>query len=125
MRDLANEGARRAQEDAERANRAKDKFLANLSHELRTPLAPVLMCASALEHECSIEPEFRQQLGMMPRNVELEARLIDDLLDMTRASHGKLQLLDSGPVDVHSLLKHTEQSYAVMQRRSPLILSSH
>ena len=105
----ANEVARSALEDAERANRIKDKFLANLSHELRTPLTPVLMCAAALEQELTIAPEFRQQLAMVRRNVELEARLIDDLLDMTKASHGKLQLLASGPVDVHSLLMHTEQ----------------
>ena len=45
----------------------------------------------------------------MRRNVELEARLIDDLLDLTKVSHGKFQLLVSGPVDVHSLLGHTEQ----------------
>ena len=105
----AHEEAHRAREDAERANRAKDNFLANLSHELRTPLTPVLMCAAALEQERGIEPEFRQQLGMMRRNVELEARLIDDLLDLTRAAHGKLQLLQSSPVDIHSLLRHTEQ----------------
>ena len=105
----AHEEARRAREDAERANRAKDNFLANLSHELRTPLTPVLMCAAALEQELAIEPEFRQQLGMMRRNVELEARLIDDLLDVTRAAHGKLRLLQSSPVDIHSLLRHTEQ----------------
>jgi signal transduction histidine kinase/ActR/RegA family two-component response regulator len=105
----AHEEARRAREDAERANRAKDNFLANLSHELRTPLTPVLMCAAALEQEGAIEPEFRQQLGMMRRNVELEARLIDDLLDLTRIAHGKLQLVRCGPVDVHSLLLHTEQ----------------
>ena len=105
----AHEEARHAREDAERANRAKDTFLANLSHELRTPLTPVLMCAAALEQEGAIEPEFRQQLAMMRRNVELEARLIDDLLDLTRVAHGKLQLLESGPVDLHSLLMHTEE----------------
>jgi len=106
---VAHEQARRAREDAERANCAKDSFLANLSHELRTPLTPVLMCAAALEQESAIKPEFRQQLGMMRRNVELEARLIDDLLDLTRIAHGKLQLVRSGPVDVHALLLHTEQ----------------
>src|SRR5207302_2447214 len=98
-----------AKNDAERANRAKDKFLAALSHELRTPLTPVLLCATALEQEPGIEPELRRQFGMMRRNVELEARLIDDLLDLTRVSHGKLRLLVSGPVDVHSLLAHTER----------------
>jgi PAS domain S-box-containing protein len=101
--------ARAAREEAERANRAKDIFLANLSHELRTPLTPVLMCAAALEQESAIEPQFRQQLGMMRRNIELEARLIDDLLDLTMAMHGKLQLLQFDPVDIHSLLTHTQQ----------------
>ena len=98
-----------AKNEAERANRAKDEFLAALSHELRTPLTPVLMSAAALEKEPGIEPKLRRQFGMMRRNVELEARLIDDLLDLTRVSHGKLQLRLSGPVDVHSLLRHAEQ----------------
>src|SRR5437660_400461 len=83
---------KRAQAEAEHANRAKDKFLAALSHELRTPLTPVLMCAAALEGESALQPEYREQLGMMRRNVELEARLIDDLLDLTRISRGTLQL---------------------------------
>ena len=98
-----------AREDAERANHAKDNFLASLSHELRTPLTPVLMCVAALEQETAIQPEFRQQLAMMRRNVELEARLIDDLLDVSRVALGKLQLLQSGPVDIHALLMHTEE----------------
>ena len=106
---LVHAEAHHAREEAERANRAKDTFLAALSHELRTPLTPVLMCVAALEGEPSIEPEFRAQLSMIRRNVELEARLIDDLLDLTRVAHAKLRLVRSGPVDVHSLLLHTEQ----------------
>ncbi|MEY2545438.1 MAG: hypothetical protein QOG48_555 [Verrucomicrobiota bacterium] len=98
-----------ARDEAERANHAKDNFLAALSHELRTPLTPVLMSAAALEQKATLDPELRQQLGMMRRNIELEARLIDDLLDLTRVSHGKLNLVVSDPVDVHSLLQHTEQ----------------
>src|SRR5207249_1483070 len=100
---------RAAREDAERANKAKDAFLANLSHELRTPLTPVLFSASALEQNEPIESELRQQLAMIRRNIELEARLIDDLLDLTRIAKGKFQLVQSGPVDIHSLLKHAEQ----------------
>src|SRR5436190_1565579 len=99
----------KAKTEAERANHAKDKFLAALSHELRTPLTPVLMSAAALEQKPGIEPELRQQFGMMRQNVELEARLIDDLLDLTRVAHGKLRLRMSGPVDVHALLAQTEQ----------------
>jgi signal transduction histidine kinase len=106
---LAHAEARQAREEAERANCAKDNFLAKLSHELRTPLTPVLMCVTSLEQEKSIEPEFRAQLGMIRRNVELEARLIDDLLDLTGVAHAKLRLVRSGPVDVHSLLLHTDQ----------------
>jgi PAS domain S-box-containing protein len=99
---------KRAQAEAEHANRAKDKFIAALSHELRTPLTPVLMCAATLERETALQPEYREQLGMMRRNVELEARLIDDLLDLTRISRGTLHLqLD--PTNVHSLLLHAEQ----------------
>ena len=82
----------RAKEEAEAANRAKDDFLAALSHELRTPLTPVLLTATALENDPSISEDLRQQLSLMRRNVELEARLIDDLLDLTRIARGKLQL---------------------------------
>lgn len=105
----AEERTRRAREEAEHTNRAKDNFLAALSHELRTPLTPVLMAAAALEQEPAIQPQFREQLGMMRRNIELEARLIDDLLDLTRVSRGKLKLTIAGPIDVHALLVHTEQ----------------
>jgi len=100
---------RAAREEAERANKAKDVFLANLSHELRTPLTPVLLSTSALEQDEQIESELRQQLAMIRCNIELEARLIDDLLDLTRVAKGKLQLVHSGPVDIHSLVKHAEQ----------------
>ncbi len=95
-----------AQAEAEEANRAKDRFLATLSHELRTPLTPVLMSAAALEQEPDLQPEVREQLAMMRRNIELEARLIDDLLDLTRVARGKLDL-QIGPANIHSLLEHT------------------
>src|SRR4029077_15618789 len=85
---LAHAEARHARDEAERANCAKDDFLAILSHELRTPLTPVLMCATALEREEAIEPELRAQLSMIRRNVQLEARLIDDLLDLTKIARG-------------------------------------
>ena len=106
---LAHAEARHARHEAERANCAKDDFLATLSHELRTPLTPVLMCVAALEQEKAIEPVLRAQLGMIRRNVELEAQLIDDLLDLTKIARGKLHLVRSGPVDVHSLLAHTKE----------------
>ncbi|HEY1686007.1 MAG TPA: ATP-binding protein [Tepidisphaeraceae bacterium] len=83
---------RMAKELAERSNMAKDNFLAALSHELRTPLTPVLIAAEALQNDPEIPPRLRDELALIRRNVELEARLIDDLLDLTRIARGKLQL---------------------------------
>lgn len=74
------------------ANAAKDRFLAALSHELRTPLTPVLLAASALESREDLPEDIRQEVGMIRRNVGLEAQLIDDLLDVTRVAQGKLSV---------------------------------
>lgn len=99
----AEEAAREARAEAERANRAKDDFLAALSHELRTPLTPVLMAAESLCLDSDLPPEMRATLSMIQRNISLEARLIDDLLDLTRISHGKLALRLQA-ADAHSLI---------------------
>lgn len=82
------------------ANRAKDDFLAMLSHELRTPLGPALLLASDSADDPAIPEVLRRRFDEIARHVELEARLIDDLLDLTAITNGKL-LLDSKPVDVH------------------------
>ncbi|HWM26452.1 MAG TPA: ATP-binding protein [Chthoniobacterales bacterium] len=94
-----------AKKAAEEANQAKDHFLAMLSHELRTPLTPVLMTIAALRREPDLKEELRHDLEMLQRNVELEALLIDDLLDLTRIAHGKLEL-HSDAVDVHGTIDH-------------------
>jgi len=90
---------------AEAASQAKDHFLAALSHELRTPLAPVLMRVAALARSPDLPEGLRADLRMIQRNVELEAKLIDDLLDLTRVSRGKL-VLHFETTDVHALLEH-------------------
>jgi PAS domain S-box-containing protein len=77
---------------AEEASRAKDQFIAVLSHELRTPLTPVLMGVALLEADPRLAGRSREMLEVMRRNVELESRLIDDLLDVTRGTHGKVLL---------------------------------
>ncbi len=88
-----------------RSNLAKDQFLAMLSHELRTPLTPVLASALALENEPALPEGIHESLQMIRRNVELEARLIDDLLDLTRIDRGKVQL-NFEVVDAHTLLQN-------------------
>ena len=98
----------RAKESAEAANAAKDRFLATLSHELRTPLNPVLLWADDVLSHANLPPDLVDGLKMVCRNVELEARLIDDLLDLTRIARGKLQL-QLQETDVHDLLQHAIQ----------------
>ncbi|HEY2799681.1 MAG TPA: MASE1 domain-containing protein [Chthoniobacterales bacterium] len=74
------------------ANKTKDDFLAMLSHELRTPLTPVLALVDLLEGDSPPSDTMRQSLSIIRRNVQLESRLIDDLLDLTRIARGKLSL---------------------------------
>jgi PAS domain S-box-containing protein len=92
-----------AKELAEAASRAKDRFLAVLSHELRTPLTPVLIAVTSLL-ESKPEAPLLQTLEMIRRNIELEARLIDDLLDLSRIARGRLRL-ELEVVDIHKLIR--------------------
>lgn len=86
------EALRAAKEAAEESSRAKDRFLAVLSHELRTPLSPVLLAVGALEADPTLSPMLHEEMVMIRRNIELETRLIDDLLDISRITSGKLPL---------------------------------
>jgi len=92
--------------EARAASEAKDRFLASLSHELRTPLTPVLALVSALEEDERVPAELRRPLEVVRHNVELEARLIDDLLDLTRVVRGKLELQPE-VTDVRQVVEHT------------------
>src|SRR5438477_1590517 len=94
---------------AEKASQAKDDFLAALSHELRTPLTPALAAASYLVSNASKLPaEFSDDLDVIRRNIQLEARLIDDLLDLTRITRGRLELHLS-QVDAHTAINDALQ----------------
>jgi PAS domain S-box-containing protein len=77
---------------AEHANRAKDHFLAVLSHELRAPLAPITTGVEILRRKLNSDQQGQKMLNVIDRNVQLQARLIDDLLDMTRIARGKVEL---------------------------------
>ncbi|MEY2489653.1 MAG: two-component system, chemotaxis family, CheB/CheR fusion protein [Verrucomicrobiota bacterium] len=102
-RKRAEERLRAAKVSAERANQAKDDFMAVLSHELRTPLTPALAAASYLAEHEELPPNLREEVTAIRRNVQFEARLIDDLLDLTRITRGKLELHPE-TVDAHRLL---------------------
>ena len=94
---------KRAETAAEEANLAKNRFLAVLSHELRTPLTPILLSVSAMLDDGSLAAEVRASLEMIRRNVALESRLIDDLLDLTRILRGTFAL-EPEPSDAHALI---------------------
>ena len=98
-----SEELRTGKEVAEKANKAKDDFLAALSHELRTPLNPVLLLSSDGAEDPELPPRARADFATIRDNIELEARLIDDLLDLNRIVHDKLRL-QLKPSDCHEIL---------------------
>jgi signal transduction histidine kinase len=119
----AKEKAEKSERELTSASQAKDRFLAMLSHELRTPLTPVLAVLETLQSE-GVPAELRPWLEIIQRNVELEARLIDDLLDLTRVSRGKLQLRIE-TVDIHVLIPQVLAIYREELRDKKIHLVSH
>ena len=99
--------ARGARDEAERQGRLKDEFLATLSHELRTPMNAILGWLSILDTGKPIRDVF-SALAVIRRNADIQARLIDDLLDMNRLISGNVRL-DMARVDVGALLQNTIQ----------------
>jgi PAS domain S-box-containing protein len=87
---LASE--RLAREEAERANRLKDEFLLTLSHELRTPLNAIFGWSHFLAELELADDEVRQAVGTIERNARLLTRLIEDMLDLSRMTTGKVEL---------------------------------
>ena len=83
---------RRAREDSETASRLKDEFLMTLSHELRTPMNAILGWVRLLSGDTLAAEQRPRALSTIERNAQAQARLIEDLLDVSRAISGKLQL---------------------------------
>jgi two-component system, chemotaxis family, CheB/CheR fusion protein len=81
-----------ARQQAEMANRAKDEFLANLSHELRNPLTPILAWAQMLRSGTLKEAAANRAIEVIDRSARAQAQLIEDILDISRITNGKLQL---------------------------------
>ncbi len=110
-RQLALESLEQKSAEAEAASRAKDVFLASLSHELRTPLNPALLIASEGAANPEFPPAARSAFTAIARSIGVEARIIDDLLDLTRISRGLLEL-QARVVNVHVIV---EEAIAVVR----------
>ncbi|MDB6076072.1 MAG: hypothetical protein JWO89_3712, partial [Verrucomicrobiaceae bacterium] len=100
----AREALEASQREAEAANAAKDRFLAVLSHELRTPLTPISVAAMIIEDEPNLSSEAAEAVSLIKRNVSMECRLIDDLLDVTRIVRGTMHI-EKSPVDMHEIIE--------------------
>ena len=95
---------RRARADAEAANRAKDEFLAVVSHELRTPLSPILGFLEILLEDPAVTTDQRAALTTIERNARSLSYLIDDLLDVSRITSGKMSL-EYAPLDLGEVVR--------------------
>jgi signal transduction histidine kinase/ActR/RegA family two-component response regulator len=107
----ARQAAERQRDRAERerslaraSEAAKDRLIAMVSHELRNPLSPAIIAASHLTAVNGLPDRVRELAAIIKRNIELEARLIDDLLDVARVTRGQLDLRFQ-VVDIHEVLR--------------------
>jgi PAS domain S-box-containing protein len=94
----AQEGERAARAEAERMSEFKDEFLATLSHELRTPLSAILGWSQIIARRPMAPDELKRAVAVIERNARAQTRLIEDLLDMSRITSGKVRL-DVQPVE--------------------------
>ena len=97
------EREREARKDAERANFAKQEFLATLSHELRTPLSTVLIWAHVLKLKADEPEQVRRAAEVINQNARAQSQMISDLLDMSRIDSGKVRL-EVQPIDVGEIV---------------------
>jgi PAS domain S-box-containing protein len=111
-----------ARKEAEAANYAKDRTLAMLSHELRTPLTPIVFSCSMLIDDPSVPEDIREQTRIITKNAKLLARLVEDLLDATKLTAGKLRL-KFAILDAHALLRSVADIFAADIKEKQLTLS--
>jgi signal transduction histidine kinase len=101
--------SREAEESLQDANRRKDEFLAMLSHELRNPLAPIRNAVEVIRRLAPPDPKLTMARDVVDRQVSLLARLVDELLDVSRISQGKIQLKRE-PVDLARVIGHSVET---------------
>ncbi|WP_205665069.1 ATP-binding protein [Caldimonas tepidiphila] len=109
QRDELLRSERQARLEAERVSRLKDEFLATLSHELRTPIQAILGWLHVLNNPASPPAGREAALGTIERNARAQARIVDDLLDMSRIISGKVQLRVQ-PVPLAAVLEAATES---------------
>lgn len=97
-----------AKNAAEAASKSKDKFISALSHELRTPLTPVAATITLLESDPMVSSDHREMLKIAHRNIDIEIKLIDDLLDLSRIASGKM-VLCRRPTSLHEAITHAHK----------------
>lgn len=99
---------KQSRDAAEQASKAKDRFIAQLSHELRTPLTPAMALISAIENSPELSETTRGDLRLARQDLELEARLIDDLLCLSQVARGELEVRPVNS-DLHEILQQAIQ----------------
>jgi PAS domain S-box-containing protein len=109
QRAAAFERERQAREEAEKANRAKEEFLAVISHELRTPLTPILTWSRLLRSGKLDQPATERAIEAIERAARAQAQLIEDLLDVSRITSGKLRL-DVRPIELQPVVEAAIES---------------
>lgn len=120
---LAMDNAHLLQE-AQEANRAKDQFLAVLSHELRNPLTPILAGVEILRRAAPEEATVQRTVIIVERNAKLQARLVNDLLDLSRIRQGKIQL-QRAPIALDSVVQAAVQAQQADAEEAGLALETH
>ncbi|MDP9148905.1 MAG: ATP-binding protein, partial [Myxococcota bacterium] len=116
------EQEQRAREAAEATNRMKDEFLANVSHELRTPLNAILGWARMLRMGMLDAARLPEAIATIERSAQAQARLVDDMLDMSRIVNGKLRL-QLGPVDLVKVASDAVETVRPMAETKGVTLS--
>jgi PAS domain S-box-containing protein len=110
LRSAAELELRQANESLRDADRRKDEFLGMLSHELRNPLAPIRNSIHLLRHATPDREQTNQALGIIERQAGHMARIVDDLLDVTRIAHGKIELRRSR-IDLREIVDRAGEDF--------------
>jgi PAS domain S-box-containing protein len=105
----------------EEANRRKDEFLAMLAHELRNPLAPIRNASEILARKLADDPQIKKTVNLVKRQVTHLARLVDDLLDVSRITQGRIELRRA-PQELAPILAQARESVEPLLREKQHVL---